>query len=123
MYKSAKFSLVRCPKYQNLIPEVTHYSIFQIGDFGACCKLHFYKLYLSYHFFGFKFQETIWAVMPKPSRNNHWAMMKMGLSHGYYLPLPNNSSEETQHDSSPVYVTLVLLQTIDHPLISMVMTY
>lgn len=31
--------------------------------------------------------EIVWTVMPKPNPNNYGAMMKMGLSHGCYLPL------------------------------------
>ncbi|KAL2536354.1 uncharacterized protein Fot_17745 [Forsythia ovata] len=35
MYEPAKVRLVRCPKCQNLLPEVTDYSVYQCGGCGA----------------------------------------------------------------------------------------
>lgn len=52
MSESAKVRLVRCPKCENLLPEVTEFSVYQCGGCGAVLRGTFF-LFLSFPLFFF----------------------------------------------------------------------
>lgn len=52
MSEQAKVRLVRCPKCENLLPELTDYSVYQCGGCGAVLRgtLHFF-IFIFFVFF------------------------------------------------------------------------
>lgn len=51
MSETAKVRLVRCPKCENLLPEVTDFSVYQCGGCGAVLRCNSLSLSCLYHVF------------------------------------------------------------------------
>lgn len=66
MSEQAKVRLVRCPKCENLLPELNDYSVYQCGGCGAVLKGNIFLMFL-FSFSGVfsSFQENLqkdWAL-------------------------------------------------------------